>query len=59
MLHYGPSILGRRVRTSPITTNLGPVYAQTMPIFAENFGHMLMAGEIATKELWQTDTMRQ
>ena len=35
LLHCGPSVLGRRVRTGLIATHLGPAYAQTMPPFAE------------------------
>ena len=37
LLHWGLSVLGRRVRTGPIATHLGPACAQTMPIFLLKF----------------------
>ena len=52
-----PNVLDKRVGTDPIVTHLGLACAQTIPPFANNFGHLPMAGEAAMEKLWQADVI--
>ena len=52
-----PSVLSKRVGTSPIATHFGLACAQTMPRLP-GFDHKPMAGKATTGKLWRVDIIK-